>query len=362
MSSAVRVRFAPSPTGYLHIGGARTALFNWLYRASHRRHVCPADRGYRRGAQHRRGGAGDLRRAALARARLGRRPASAGEITGRISRASANDIYERHLRPAARQPAISSKITARSVSASPREHVVVDDIVCGRIEFDLTNPETHPDMTIRRPDGSWIFHFVNVVDDIEMKITPRHSRRGSSLQHAQAHRAVSRARRRAAAFRAHPAHPESGRLEDEQARRGREPQHLHRGRIPAGSGAAITSASSVGRRKTIAKRSTSTKSLGYSSWRKSIATTRIRSREMHLAQRRICPRIVGRAFPFPGSRGASLRAGIDLDKFPEEYVRAAIDTCKGKIRIFSELPAYAGFYFTRRSRLQAGERRETFHP
>ncbi|MCA1633261.1 MAG: glutamate--tRNA ligase [Acidobacteria bacterium] len=29
--SAVRVRFAPSPTGYLHIGAARTALFNWLY-------------------------------------------------------------------------------------------------------------------------------------------------------------------------------------------------------------------------------------------------------------------------------------------------------------------------------------------
>ncbi len=29
--STVRVRFAPSPTGYLHVGGARTALFNWLY-------------------------------------------------------------------------------------------------------------------------------------------------------------------------------------------------------------------------------------------------------------------------------------------------------------------------------------------
>jgi glutamyl-tRNA synthetase len=31
MSSPPRVRFAPSPTGFLHVGGARTALFNWLY-------------------------------------------------------------------------------------------------------------------------------------------------------------------------------------------------------------------------------------------------------------------------------------------------------------------------------------------
>lgn len=32
---AVRTRFAPSPTGYLHIGGVRTALFNWLYARKH---------------------------------------------------------------------------------------------------------------------------------------------------------------------------------------------------------------------------------------------------------------------------------------------------------------------------------------
>jgi glutamyl-tRNA synthetase len=31
MSDSIRVRFAPSPTGYLHVGGARTALFNWLF-------------------------------------------------------------------------------------------------------------------------------------------------------------------------------------------------------------------------------------------------------------------------------------------------------------------------------------------
>ena len=30
-TAGVRVRFAPSPTGFLHVGGARTALFNWLY-------------------------------------------------------------------------------------------------------------------------------------------------------------------------------------------------------------------------------------------------------------------------------------------------------------------------------------------
>lgn len=32
----VRVRFAPSPTGHLHIGGARTALFNWLFARHHK--------------------------------------------------------------------------------------------------------------------------------------------------------------------------------------------------------------------------------------------------------------------------------------------------------------------------------------
>ena len=32
----VRVRFAPSPTGKLHVGSARTALFNWFYAKHHR--------------------------------------------------------------------------------------------------------------------------------------------------------------------------------------------------------------------------------------------------------------------------------------------------------------------------------------
>src|SRR5829696_5923346 len=35
MTDKVRVRFAPSPTGYLHLGGARTALYNWLFARKH---------------------------------------------------------------------------------------------------------------------------------------------------------------------------------------------------------------------------------------------------------------------------------------------------------------------------------------
>src|ERR1700682_1491093 len=35
MESIIRTRFAPSPTGYLHLGGARTALFNWAYARRH---------------------------------------------------------------------------------------------------------------------------------------------------------------------------------------------------------------------------------------------------------------------------------------------------------------------------------------
>jgi glutamyl/glutaminyl-tRNA synthetase len=40
MTGKPRLRFAPSPTGYLHIGGARTALFNWLWAREACRHLC----------------------------------------------------------------------------------------------------------------------------------------------------------------------------------------------------------------------------------------------------------------------------------------------------------------------------------
>jgi glutamyl-tRNA synthetase len=169
MNPDVRVRFAPSPTGYLHVGGARTALFNWLYA----RHC---------------GGSFVLRIEDTDKARntqeavqvildglrwLGldwdEGPEKDGGH-GPYFQSQREEIYERyfqHLHAGGHLYQDNGAWRFRS----PREIVTVEDLICGRIDFDLTNPGTHPDMTIRRPDGSWIFHFVNVVDDIEMKIS-----------------------------------------------------------------------------------------------------------------------------------------------------------------------------------------------
>ena len=169
MSVSVRVRFAPSPTGYLHVGGARTALFNWLF------------------ARHT-GGKFILRiedtdaarntEAAMQAIYDGLRwlgldwdeGPQAGGGCGPYFQSQRNEIYERHLaklRDAGHTYEDGGAVRFRSL----RKVQTVDDMVCGKIPFDLSNAETHPDMTIRRPDGSWIFHFVNVVDDIEMGIT-----------------------------------------------------------------------------------------------------------------------------------------------------------------------------------------------
>ncbi|HOK76816.1 MAG TPA: glutamate--tRNA ligase family protein, partial [Verrucomicrobiota bacterium] len=40
------------------------------------------------------------------------------------------------------------------------------------------------------------------------------------------------------------------------------------------------------------------------------------------------------------------KSGLNVRSLPGSYVRAAIDTCKGKLKTLSELPGYAGFYFT----------------
>src|SRR5438552_12827 len=57
---------------------------------------------------------------------------------------------------------------------------------------------------------------------------------------------------------------------------------------------------------------------------------------------------------------ALAKAGYDTNRFPVDYVKAALDTCKGKKRLLSELAPYAGFYFTEDFDYDAAAAREAF--
>ena len=52
-----------------------------------------------------------------------------------------------------------------------RKPVKMHDLVCGDVVIDYTDKSNTPDMVVRRSDGSFVFHFVNVVDDLTMGIT-----------------------------------------------------------------------------------------------------------------------------------------------------------------------------------------------
>ncbi len=165
----VRTRFAPSPTGFLHVGGARTALFNWLYaRQNGGKFILRIE-----DTDEKRNTAEAHQVIYDGLAWLGldwdEGPDTGGPF-GPYRQSERSAIYEKHLAVLDAGGHLYEDGGAIRFR-SPRRPVVVEDIVCGRIEFDMSNPATHPDMTIRRPDGSWIFHFVNVVDDIEMQLT-----------------------------------------------------------------------------------------------------------------------------------------------------------------------------------------------
>ncbi len=166
---SIRVRFAPSPTGYLHVGGARTALFNWLFARKHGGQFILRieDTDDKRNTQE----AHEVIYQGLAWLGLDwdEGPDKGGAF-GPYRQSERNDIYLRHLKTLEERGMVYEDAGAIRFR-SPRETVIVEDLVCGKIAFDMSNPGTHPDMTIRRPDGSWIFHFVNVVDDIEMKMS-----------------------------------------------------------------------------------------------------------------------------------------------------------------------------------------------
>lgn len=164
---SVRVRFAPSPTGYLHVGGARTALFNWLHarKTGGKLVLRVEDTDQARNTD-------EARTAILDGLRwLGLEWDEGPEVGGdhgpyfQSERKANYDAALAVLEAAGRVYTEGSGAVRFKFSRTP---ITVHDLVCGDVQFAATE---EPDMTVRRPDGSYIFHFVNVIDDIEMGIT-----------------------------------------------------------------------------------------------------------------------------------------------------------------------------------------------
>jgi glutamyl-tRNA synthetase len=164
---SVRVRFAPSPTGDLHVGGARTALFNWLMArklgGTFILRVEDTD-GARNTAE---ASAGILKGLRWLGLDWDEGPEAGGDC-GPYYQSQRKAVYDTYL---ARLEAAGRVYTEDNGAVRfkfSRTAITVHDLVCGDVTF---APTEEPDMTLRRPDGSYIFHFVNVVDDIEMRMT-----------------------------------------------------------------------------------------------------------------------------------------------------------------------------------------------
>jgi glutamyl-tRNA synthetase len=201
VADAVRVRFAPSPTGSLHVGGARTALYNLFFaRSTGGRFVLriedtdversreelsaqilsamewlnlPCDEGPY--FQSRRG---ELYRAAAERlvesGAAYRAFETPEELDAERRRADADGRPYRY--PGAGR-AIPRAESARRAAAGephvirlavPAETIVVEDLIRGRVEFPS---ESLDDFVLVRSDGHPLYHLSVVVDDIEMGIT-----------------------------------------------------------------------------------------------------------------------------------------------------------------------------------------------
>ncbi|MEO8587237.1 MAG: glutamate--tRNA ligase [Acidobacteriota bacterium] len=220
--TAPRVRFAPSPTGSLHVGGARTALYNWLFARRHggtfilRIEDTDVERSRREltdqilkamewlGLSWDEGPFFQSERQDLYREAAGRLLAE-----GRAYRAFETSEELDAMKKAAeaagsafrydgRARAISREESDRRAAAGekfvlrlavPDETLVVDDVVQGRTEFP---PGALDDFVLVRSDGHPLYHFTVCVDDVAMGIT--HVIRGvDHLPNAPKHVALFRA-------------------------------------------------------------------------------------------------------------------------------------------------------------------------
>jgi glutamyl-tRNA synthetase len=345
-----RVRFAPSPTGFLHIGGARTALFNWLYA----RHTGGTfilrieDTDVARNTQE----AVDVILNGLRWLGL---DWDEGPITadatgpskgeyGAYFQSQRKENYQRRVEALLShglayedQGAIRFKMT--------REPIVIPDLVVGNVTRELTDREqADPDFVIVRSDGQPVFHFVNVVDDLEMNIT--HVIRGEDH--------LSNTAKHIALFRAFGVEP---------------PKYAHIPLILNIDGTKMSKRDQGASLATYLEEGYPPEALvnylcllGWSP-----KNNREKMAIAEVIQAFDLPQILRHNARFDLTKLTWLageyvremneerfyelsthalnRAGLDTNRYPSEYIRAALDTCKGKFKMFGELPAYAGFYF-----------------
>lgn len=207
MSSAIRVRFAPSPTGYLHIGGARTAIYNWLIAKKHngtfilriedtdlerstdasteaildgmRWLGLTWDEGPEVGGPH--APYFQTQRTAIYRAHVDQLLANgkayrcyttSEELDAQREAAKARGEafhYDRRWREAGPAEWPADRPFAVRFKAPLAGEVVVDDLVKGRVVFEAA--QHVDDFVILRSDGSPTYNFTVVVDDVTMGIT-----------------------------------------------------------------------------------------------------------------------------------------------------------------------------------------------
>lgn len=343
MTSPVRVRFAPSPTGYLHIGGARTALFNWLFARHHKGSLVLRVEDTDKSRNTEEAAAAIYEGLRWLGLEWDEGPHVGGDF-GPYFQSQRNEIYERHLRKLQDAGHIFEDEGALRFR-SPREHVIVNDLVAGKIDFDLTNPGTHPDMTVRRPDGSWIFHFVNVVDDIEMKIS--HVIRGEDhLSNTPKHIELYRALGAEPPQFAHiPLIMNKGGSKMSKRDQGASvAYYIKRGYLPEAvrNYLCLLGWSPKGDREKLPIQEV-IKIFDLENVLRSHAT--FDPDKLHWLNGEYARELDDASF-YALAVQSLKSAGVKIDEFPQDYVRAALQTCKGKINTFDELPAYCRFYFT----------------
>ena len=157
----VRVRFAPSPTGSLHIGSARTALFNWLF------------------ARHEKGTFllrvedTDVKRSepALVEGILEQlKWLGLDWDEGPFYQSKRLELYDDFVKKLQHQGKAYEDEGAIRFK-TPRSKVIVKDAIHGEIRFDFALLSDFEDLVITKSDGTPTYNFACVVDDALMKVT-----------------------------------------------------------------------------------------------------------------------------------------------------------------------------------------------